>query len=125
EMLSRKGAEVPDLETLIEEVESRVVVWQPRSTSLEDRTGHQEWLSAVRHQQDWPFWDRYRRYLEQEELLPPRVIMRLDESTDRVLGWLESPHRPGQWDRRGIVVGQVQSGKTGHYTGLICKAADA
>src|SRR5690606_4025242 len=40
-------------------------------------------------------------------------------------GWLESPHRPGQWDRRGIVVGQVQSGKTGHYTGLICKAADA
>ena len=28
-------------------------------------------------------------------------------------------------DRRGLVVGQVQSGKTAHYTGLICKAADA
>jgi len=26
---------------------------------------------------------------------------------------------------RGLVVGHVQSGKTGHYTGLICKAADA
>ncbi|MGY2255726.1 PD-(D/E)XK motif protein [Pseudomonas reactans] len=27
--------------------------------------------------------------------------------------------------RRGLVVGHVQSGKTGNYTGLICKAADA
>ena len=32
---------------------------------------------------------------------------------------------PGSWDRRGLVVGHVQSGKTGNYTGLICKAADA
>ena len=33
--------------------------------------------------------------------------------------------RDGSWDRRGLVVGHVQSGKTGHYTGSICKAADA
>ena len=124
-MLTAKGMEVPDIGALIKEVESRVVVWQDRSTSLEDRTGHQEWLTTARQEQDWPFWDRYRRYLEQWQLLPPRVISRLDESTHRVLGRLESPRRPGQWDRRGLVVGQVQSGKTGQYTGLICKAADA
>lgn len=28
-------------------------------------------------------------------------------------------------DKKGLVVGQVQSGKTANYTGLICKAADA
>lgn len=38
---------------------------------------------------------------------------------------LEDPTREGAWDRRGLVVGHVQSGKTGNYTGLICKAADA
>ena len=38
---------------------------------------------------------------------------------------LEDPQRPGPWDRRGMVVGDVQSGKTSNYTGLICKAADA
>lgn len=27
--------------------------------------------------------------------------------------------------KKGLVVGQVQSGKTANYTGLICKAADA
>src|SRR5262245_9948152 len=38
---------------------------------------------------------------------------------------LEDPRRQGPWDRRGMVVGDVQSGKTSNYSGLICKAADA
>jgi hypothetical protein len=63
--------------------------------------------------------------LEQVELLPPAVISRLDESTFRVIGELERPTRQGKWDRRGMVVGHVQSGKTSHYTALACKAADA
>jgi polynucleotide 5'-kinase involved in rRNA processing len=31
----------------------------------------------------------------------------------------------GSWDRRGMVVGHVQSGKTSNYVGLINKATDA
>ena len=42
-----------------------------------------------------------------------------------ILGLLEDPLRADPWDRRGLVVGHVQSGKTSNYTGLICKAADA
>jgi hypothetical protein len=38
---------------------------------------------------------------------------------------MENPAKDGPWDRRGMVVGHVQSGKTANYTGLICKAADA
>jgi hypothetical protein len=49
----------------------------------------------------------------------------LDQSTNRVLEHIEDPHRPGRWRRTGLVVGQVQSGKTGNYIGLACKAADA
>ena len=49
----------------------------------------------------------------------------LDSETDRILGLLENPAKEGSWDRRGMVVGHVQSGKTANYTGLICKAADA
>src|SRR4029077_15652246 len=54
-----------------------------------------------------------------------RAVEPLDPSSDAVLGLLEDPEREGPWDRRGLVVGHVQSGKTGHYTGLISKAADA
>ena len=66
-------------------------------------------------------------------------ISATSESTSDSLRWYWSalrphdPHTreargsatPGTWDRRGMVVGQIQSGKTGNYTGLVCRAADA
>lgn len=83
-----------------------------------------EWLSAEKASIDPYYWDRYRKLLEQQGF-PPRVIARLDEVTERLAGLLENPKRQGAWDRRGMVVGHVQSGKTANYSGLICKAADA
>jgi len=38
---------------------------------------------------------------------------------------LQNPREEGSWDRRGLVIGHVQSGKTANYTGPIAKAADA
>ena len=69
------------------------------------------------------FWSHYRAELSNK--LPPQPVNRLDEVTDQILDSLEDPLRPGQWDRRGLVMGHVQSGKTNNYVGLICKAADA
>lgn len=48
----------------------------------------------------------------------------LDNSTDEILSLLEDPKRSGTWETKGMVVGDVQSGKTSHYTGLISKAVD-
>ena len=42
-----------------------------------------------------------------------------------MLGLLGNPLQSGSWDRRGLVVGLVQSGKTSHYIGLVNKAVDA
>ena len=49
----------------------------------------------------------------------------IDSITDKTLDYLEDPCKDGNWDKRGMVVGDVQSGKTLNYTSLICKAADA
>lgn len=121
-MLRARGADVPPLEALVREVESRVIVVAPEGDIIHDQSPHVPWIAE--REIEWRFWDRYRRYLEQVEMLPPAVIARMDDSTSRVLDQLEPPDRLGEWDRRGLVVGQVQSGKTGHYTGLACKAAD-
>jgi hypothetical protein len=86
---------------------------------------HLPWLERRREEVEWRFWDRYRQFLGTVSKMPPTAIDRLDEITDTILGRLESPTRPGTWDRRGLVAGQVQSGKTGNYIGLICKAIDA
>jgi hypothetical protein len=57
--------------------------------------------------------------------LPPQVITRINEVTDRICGLLGNPHIEGTWDRRGMVVGNVQSGKTANYTDVVSKAVDA
>ncbi|SCG67790.1 Z1 domain-containing protein [Micromonospora coxensis] len=114
-----------DRELLLKEIQARVAVWQDDSVGLKDDRNHIEWLAEAQLDRSWDFWDRYRRYLEDVRLMPPRVVRRLNQSTDRILRQLEDPQRPGSWRRNGLVVGQVQSGKTGNYIGLACKAADA
>src|SRR5438309_1522666 len=120
---------LPDLEVtelqLLEEAERVFDVFVPRQTVLEDRTGHEPWLPAWKAEHEWRFWRRYRTLLEDRYAMPPRVVRRLDEVTDEILALLEDPRRPGPWDRRGMVVGQVQSGKTSNYIGLLSKGADA
>ena len=96
--------------------------WIGKATTLKDNTGHFDWLSAAR-KRDWHYWRRYRDFLESK--LADAVVDGLDETTDDILGLLEDPQRSDEWDRRGLVVGHVQSGKTSNYSGLICKAADA
>ena len=123
-MLATQG-ETVELAALQREAEARVTVWQEESTGLQDSTNHVEWLPVARGERSWDFWDRYRRFLEEMKLMPKKVVWRLDASTDQVLRQLEDPRRPGRWHREGLVVGQVQSGKTANYIGLICKAADA
>lgn len=96
--------------------------WIGKATTLKDDAGHIYWLNAAR-KKDWDYWRRYRDYLEAK--LSDTVVDGLDDATDNILALLEDPHRVDAWDRRGLVVGHVQSGKTSNYSGLICKAADA
>jgi hypothetical protein len=114
-----------DTEQLIRDLEAALYVFQPETVSVEDDRGHEEWLLARKDSVEWRFWDRFLRYAREQERLPPAVLDRLDTSTWGILRKLENPQRRAPWDRRGMVVGQIQSGKTGNYIGLICRAADA
>lgn len=96
--------------------------WVGKSTTLKDDKNHVDWLTAAR-KREWHYWRRYRDFLESK--LSDAVVEGLNEATDDILGLLEDPKRSDDWDRRGLVVGHVQSGKTSNYSGLICKAADA
>jgi len=85
--------------------------------------GHTPWLEKRSGDIEWYYWERYRKYLLKSKF-PPHVVRSLGGITDQIIDHTEDPTKPGQWDRRGLVVGHVQSGKTANYTGLICKAAD-
>ncbi|CAA9325686.1 MAG: Endonuclease [uncultured Gemmatimonadetes bacterium] len=115
-----------DADAVVADLEAsfQTVIGKER-TLFGDQEGYEPWLKSKKAGIDWRFWSRYEQYLLQEVGLAPATLDRLDESTDRVVDLLTDPTRPGSWDRRGLVVGHVQSGKTGHYIGVISKAADA
>lgn len=124
-LVGEHGLSDADRERLVVEFESRFSVWIGKSVALDNKDDHVEWLRARRAEAGgWKFWDRYRLHLQNKDW-SGSSIEALDELTDEVLGRLEDPRREGPWDRRGLVVGHVQSGKTANYTGVICKAADA
>jgi hypothetical protein len=112
-----------DADALTRDLETQFNVWIGKSKTLEDQTDHKPWLPQKRGQIQWRYWERYKELLK--ERWPAASIDRLEEVTDEVLMRLEDPAREGSWDRRGLVVGHVQSGKTANYTGLINKAVDA
>ena len=112
-----------DGELLAKRFEERVSVTQHMGAVLIERD-HQPWLDTAKARIEPYYWNRYRQHLTQEGF-PRAGVIALDDVTDRVLEFMQDPLRGGSWDRRGMVVGHVQSGKTANYTGLICKAADA
>ena len=95
---------------------------------LEGKERREPWLKAFKAAQisKWSFWTRYKKYLAEKKSFAPSVISHLDELTDKVLDKLFNPQQEDiVISKKGLVVGQVQSGKTANYTGLVCKAADA
>jgi Z1 domain-containing protein len=123
-ILSRRYPdEAIDAGALCREIEALCNVFVPRAETLTGDDEHQPWLEDTEFV--WNFWARYQRYLIEEKGWAPPQVSSLNEITSNILSRFEDPKRPGPWDRRGMVVGQVQSGKTANYTGLICKAADA
>ncbi|MFC9398549.1 Z1 domain-containing protein [Streptomyces sp. NPDC057027] len=123
-MLAAQG-EPLDRDQLAKEIEAMTAVFQERSVGLTEPKGHEPWLPEAKNDRAWDFWERYRQYLEDVVILPRQVVRRLDQTSDEVLSQLEDPRRPGTWSRKGLVIGQVQSGKTGQYIGLAAKAVDA
>ncbi len=92
--------------------------------TLKNHDDHLPWLDSRRGEIDPFYWNRYRQLLLRSGW-PPLVAATLDRSTDDLLDLLGNPLEEGPWERRGLVMGDVQSGKTASYAALMCKAADA
>ncbi len=121
----RKAFPVPDdvFTAVVKAIEARLVISMDMGTVL-SRPDHVPWLMGRKAEIDPFYFERYRQYLP-KLAMTPAVIGTLDRVTDELLDMCGNPHLAGQWSRRGLVVGDVQSGKTATYTALTCKAADA
>ncbi len=82
------------------------------------------WLDDAKAKIKWTYWDSYVNQL-QSQGFSGSVLRTIDEDTDNVLRECGNPGDSESWRTQGLVMGDVQSGKTANYCGLISKAADA
>lgn len=87
------------------------------------RDSQDPWFRSCISNIDNKYCKRNLKYLLEDRNLPADVVAQLDEITSDIMEGLGDPSNPG-FRRVGLVMGDVQSGKTNTYTNLCCKAAD-
>lgn len=99
-------------------------IWVGRDPAVllaESYTQDDQWFNGVLPEAG--HWASYLKTLRSAGDISEADIEALDASTNRIVACLANPHGAAA-QRRGLVAGRVQSGKTSHYVGLIAKLAD-
>lgn len=115
---------------LIKKIKSIYEVFQEEGVALLGDYDHDyTWHENLLNQEDFEeyFWQRYKNHLSDDKRFPPQVINILENNTlKNLMSYIGNPNDiDNKFSIRGLVVGDVQSGKTSNYLGLITKAADA
>lgn len=113
-----------DLRNIVEEALIAIDTRMGAGVSLvDDEAAHdEEWV--FKREIPWTYSDAYEGFLKKEKW-HPAMVRSLSDVGDKILGHIQDPTSEGAWNRRGLVIGHVQSGKTANYIGVIAKAADA
>lgn len=83
------------------------------------------WIANRKAKIDFYYWNRYRKYLALDQGWTDDVIDSLEAVSEDILDLCGNPAEEGVWKRKGLVLGDIQSGKTSNYLALCNKAADA
>lgn len=117
------GMQEAELLSIRKQLESTIGVSMVAGQGLHDDE-IAPWLGEIKSTLPWNYWDAYVKQLKSKNF-GQAVIRVLDEDTDGILNECGNPAQPGPWQSKGLVMGDVQSGKTANYCGLVNKAADS
>lgn len=93
--------------------------------SFADREGYETWLTEDRLGKiKWDYTDRYVKLLKKSGRSDD-VVKKIELSSLDILKRLGDPHSSEPFLRKGMAVGEVQSGKTGNFNAVINRAIDS
>ncbi len=107
---------------LIKMIKESVVVKEDKPIVFSK--GYTPWLTDAKPGISWKFYDRYEKYLVTKKHWNWGAVQSINASSDIVLDHLQNPKRECFFNIKGLVMGDIQSGKTANYTALINKALD-
>ena len=113
-----------EVQQVLQELTQENTIEMALGDSIVDPATFQPWIEQRRDTTDTPRWDAYKKLLISRDW-EANVISTLDAQTDDVVELLGDPLQvDGKWPRRGLLMGEVQSGKTATYLGILNKALD-
>ena len=113
-----------EIEEVKASIKSEFSIKLDRGVLIEEKS-HEKWFLARKAHLSTKYWERYRKYLLADKGFSTKVVNTMDDILDTLTDLLGDPERDMKYKRRGLIIGDVQSGKTANYTGLICKAVDS
>lgn len=120
-----------DVEAIVRDLEYEVSVRHTKGVAIYndyDSNPHDWYTKLNLSDSKQLFWNRYEKFLKGKGSLDTKSIQLLSGTTlPNILNCLGNPNEDFDGKRlvRGLIIGDVQSGKTSTYAGLICKVADA
>ena len=113
-------------DSLVKEFWEKRAVKQTDGNFLFSSEGNEPWLDDAERNGEitWHYWEQYRKYLDEDLQWSRSVCDAIGRDTREILALTHDP-KDIQYSTKGLVIGNVQSGKTANYLGLLCRAADA
>jgi hypothetical protein len=118
------GLDSANTEQVTKGIMTKVWIRMEQGTELVNKTTHKKWLGEKRANINFYYWTRYKKLLLEDKLWSPAVVNTLDVVSDTLIELIGDPSMEGKWDRKGLLLGDVQSGKTSNYLAICNKAAD-
>ena len=112
-----------EVENVRAEIKSEFSIKLDQGSLIQEK-GHEKWFLDKKPLLDMKYWERYKKYLLNDKGFSVKVVNTMDDILDKLTDLLGDPSRDVAYSRRGLIIGDVQSGKTANYLGLICKAVD-
>lgn len=109
-------------------IKSQYCIFQDEGAALVGDYEHDfMWYANLQAQEDYDeyYWPRYKAHLENKNFSPAGIDTLENKTLPKLMSYIGNPNEDSPFSIRGLVVGDVQSGKTSNYLGLITKAADA
>lgn len=111
---------------LLNEILQHVRVEWPKPIGVFDPTTVLEpWFFETVPEEKRYYWNRYKQYLLRVKLWTSAQVKELEDSALKVVNQIGNPRTDNTYCRHGLVIGEVQSGKTTNYASYINMAADA
>ncbi|WNY22736.1 hypothetical protein MmiHf6_00210 [Methanimicrococcus hongohii] len=112
-----------EFQNVIKSIHSSMGIRVEEGISVKNESTYSPWIKNRKAETDLYYWNRYVEYLQHDMQWNSRLISTLDKDTDAIMDFIGDP-KDTEWQRRGLIFGDVQSGKTANYTAICNKAAD-